>query len=245
MATSTHTANAWGRGASAGSGARVGCSSLQLRAHRLAELLGVLVELADALGQLQRGHLVLVQHPPELLFGQLHLGVLGRCAGGTQLGLDIAVVLLELLQQHRADGERVAARQLKNLLLGAEGRPHDDCLVAVHLVVVVDALHREDAWVFFDLETRNALLLLVKIGDATSKWGDECGTNFCSNSSLAKVEEEGQIAVVALALELLGGLQAFPSGCDLKKKTLLHINSFFLIKADQPSGTVQGTLSVK
>ena len=71
--------------------------------------------------------------------------------------------LVQLSQQFRRDGQGVTASQSEDLPRVAEAGAHDDGVVAVLLVVVVDLSHRQHSGVFLGLvrlvvlrlETRN------------------------------------------------------------------------------------------
>src|SRR5690606_3973807 len=124
----------------------------------------------DALGQLLGSHGVLVKRPAEIRLFQMH----ARLADGTRLqhALEFAVLLVELLKQVGADGQAVAAGQLFDLAEVAEARTHHHGLVAVRLVVLVNARHRAHARIFAAAEVA-ALVLLVPVVDAPDEGRDQ------------------------------------------------------------------------
>ena len=83
----------------------------------------------------------LVVHPAEEGLDHVQLGIR---AGGSpallrELPGQLGLCVRQLLQKAGADGQVVDARELRDLPGVAEGGPHDDGLVPVLLVVVVDA----------------------------------------------------------------------------------------------------------
>lgn len=95
------------------------------------------------------------------------------------------------------DGQVVAAGQLGDLTGVPERGTHDDGLVAVLLVVVVDVLHRLDTGVLL----RGVVLLggvLVPVQDAADEGGDEEGPGLGGGDGLDDGEHEGQVAVDAV-----------------------------------------------
>ena len=109
----------------------------------LLELAGVGIEPADAFAELLDGHLILVVLEAVGLLVEVDERGVGRGCGalGGELGLEFAVLARKLGDQLGADGEQIAARQIDDLIDFAEARAHDLRLVAVLLVVVVDADH--------------------------------------------------------------------------------------------------------
>lgn len=59
---------------------------------------------------------------------------------------DSAVVLAELSQQPRGDGEQVTACQSFDFSRVPKGGAHNHCAVAILLVVVVDLGHTDHTW---------------------------------------------------------------------------------------------------
>ena len=129
--------------------------------------------------------------------------------------------VVQLLQQVGRDGQVVTAGQLGDLTSVTERSTHDNGLVAVFLVVVVDVLHRLDTGVL----AGSVLLLvvgLVPVEDTTNEGGDEVGAGLSTGDGLDSREDEGQVAVDAvLALEDVGGLDTLPGGGDLDEDTVL------------------------
>lgn len=138
-----------------------------------------------------------------------------------QLLGDAGSRVVQLLQQVGRDGQVVTASQLGDLTSVTERSTHDNGLVAVLLVVVVDVLHRLDTGVL----AGSVLLLvvgLVPVEDTTNEGGDEVGAGLSTGDGLDSREDEGQVAVDAvLALEDVGGLDTLPGGGDLDEDTVL------------------------
>lgn len=174
-------------------------------------------KLADTFSQFLDGHLLFVEVEPEerLVIQVASLGdVKFRCTLGVKLLWHIVCAVIEFLEQIGGDGQVVTTSQLGDLTNIPEGGTHDDSVVAVFLVVVEDGLNALDTWVFLWLE----VFLhgcLVPVEDSADEGRDQVGTGFGGSDSLDKGEHEGQIAVNALLLEDLGGLNSFISGCDL------------------------------
>jgi hypothetical protein len=118
------------------------------------------------------------------------------------------------------DGQVVAAGQLGDLADVTEGSTHDNGVVAVLLVVVVDGLHRLDAGVLLGGEF--ALVgSLEPVEDAADEGRDEEGTGLGTGNGLDQREHEGQVAVdLVLGLEDVGGLDALPGGGDLDQNAV-------------------------
>lgn len=88
----------------------------------------------------------------------------------------------------------VTAGQLRDLAGITEGSTHNNGLVAVLLIVIVDGLHRLNTGVFL----RGVVTLvgiLEPVQDATYEWGNEEGTRLCRGNSLDEREHQGQVAV--------------------------------------------------
>ena len=158
----------------------------QLGSELLLELSGIGSKLADTLGQLLGGHGILVQLPAE---GSLVEGDLGVLLGsrsselGAQLAFEGLVRIVELVQEVGRDGQEVASGQLLNLANGAEGGAHDDGLVAVLLVVVVDLGDGDDTGIL----SANVLPLvggLVPVEDTADEGRDQSNLGLGASNSL-------------------------------------------------------------
>lgn len=158
----------------------------QLGSELLLELGGIGSKLADTLGQLLSGHGILVQLPAEGSLVEGDLGVLlGRRGSdlGAQLALEGLVRLLELLQEVGRDGQEIASGQLLNLANGTERGAHDDGLVAVLLVVVVDLGDGDNTGIL----SANVLLLvggLVPVEDTADEGRDQSNLGLGASNSL-------------------------------------------------------------
>lgn len=207
-------------------------SLLDLLAEDILEGDGVGSELADTLGELVDGHGVLVEVEAEeglVLEVALLLNLeLGDVLGLELLGNGVGAVV-ELLKKSGGNGEVVAAGELGDLANVAEGGAHDNGLVVVLLVVVVDVDDGLDTGVVGGV----VLLLgvgLVPVEDTADEGRDEVGTGLGGGNGLGKGEHEGQVAVDAvLALELVGGLDTLPGGSELDENALL-VNAGLLVE---------------
>lgn len=113
------------------------------------------------------------------------------------------------------DGQVVAASQLSDLASVPERCTHDNGIVAVLLVVVVDALDGLDTGVLL-----GGIFALVgglePVKDAADERRDEEGTGLGTGDGLNQREHQGQVAVdLVLRLEDVSGLDALPGGSDL------------------------------
>ncbi len=112
--------------------------------HRF-QLAQIRREAANALGELLGRHGILVQRPAE--GGFIHgdpSGFLGcRSLGGIEHAGEHALILRELIEQRRRDGQAIAARKRLDLADIAEGRAHHHRVVAMRLVIGVDRPHGE------------------------------------------------------------------------------------------------------
>jgi hypothetical protein len=126
------------------------------------------------------------------------------------------------------DGQVVATSQLSDLTAVTERGTHDDGLVAVLLVVVVDGLDGLDTGVLL----RGVVALvsgLVPIQDTADEGGDEESTGLSSSNGLDEREHEGQVAVDAvLRLQDVSGLDTLPGGGDLDENAVLGDTSLLV-----------------
>eukprot|EP00754_Rhynchopus_humris_P018783 Rhum_TRINITY_DN14614_c20_g1::Rhum_TRINITY_DN14614_c20_g1_i1::g.104443::m.104443 len=181
-------------------------------------------KVEDTLRELLHSHLVLVVPPQEVLLVQLRelLDVERLRLLRVQLRLEGRVVLRQLVQQGRSDGQVVAARQVLDLVGVAEGRAHDDGLVAELLVVVVDLRHALDTRVVQAREVLRRLRRLVPVEDASHERRDQRHARLRARHRLREGEEQRQVAVDALGLELPAGLDALPRGRELDEHAVLR-----------------------
>lgn len=112
----------------------------------------------------------------------------------SKLGRDGLRVLLHLAQKCRRDGQVVTASQFLNLTRVTEGGAHDNGLVAVLLVVVVDLGDRQDTRVFV-AGVGLASVLLVPVQDTTNERRDQSHAGFSTGNCLREAKEQGQVAV--------------------------------------------------
>ena len=191
-------------------------------------------ELADTLRQLVHRHRVLVEVESELrliLQIALLLNVQAPSIFRHQLLRHRLLRIVQLLQQCRRNGQIITTRQLRDLADIPETRAHDNGLVAEFLVVVEDLLHGFDARVVLF----GVVLLgvgFVPVQNAADEGGDEEGAGFGGGDGLDEREHEGQVAVDAvLALQLVGGLDAFPGRRELDQDAGF-VDAFLFVELD-------------
>ena len=113
---------------------------------------------------------------------------------------------------------------------------HNDGLVSVLLVVVVDRADRLNTRVLLVLVSGSGLVLLVPVQDAADEGRDESNTSLGTSNSLAETEQEGEVAVdLVVTLEFTGSLDTLPGGGDLDQDAFLG-DSDGLVELDQLFG---------
>lgn len=142
------------------------------------------------------------------------------------------------------NGQIVTAGQLGDLARVTERSTHDDSVVAVLLVVVVDALNGLDTGILLG-GVVTLVGSLVPVEDTADEGRDEVGTGLGAGDGLDEGEHEGQVAVDAvLGLQDVGGLDALPGGGDLDEDALLG-DADLLVEVDDVQGLVDGGLGVE
>ena len=116
------------------------------------------------------------------------------------------------------------------------------------LVIVIDALHRDNAWIIG--ATMNFILplgsqrLFVPIRDTSNKWRNQL--SFCLGAShcLNQAKQEGHIASDTFGLKSFRRLNAFPSTCYFDEHSFFR-NAIGLIGCHDFSGLFNGALCIK
>ena len=127
----------------------------------------------------------------------------------------------------------------------AERGTHDDGLVSVLLVVVVDGADGLDARVLLVLVSGSGLVLLVPVQNTTNEGRDESDTSLGASHSLAETEQESKVAVdLIVALEFTSGLDTLPGRSDFDENAILG-DADGLVELDQVPGLYRGTSRVK
>lgn len=127
------------------------------------------------------------------------------------------------MKRENTHGNRqvITTSQLGDLANVTERGTHDNRVVAVLLVVIVDAADAQHTRVFL----RGVILLggrLEPVEDATDERRDQERTGLGSGNGLDNAEHESQIAVDAvLRLEYVSGLDTLPRRGDLDEDTIL------------------------
>mmetsp|Transcript_7486 Transcript_7486/g.16559 ORF Transcript_7486/g.16559 Transcript_7486/m.16559 type:complete len:275 (+) Transcript_7486:117-941(+) len=190
----------------------------------------ILGKVSNTVGQLFRGHWVLIHHPAKCFFVHVNLFNLheGRLAGFQLFG-NGNLRSREFVQQFGRNGQSVAAAQFRDLILITERGSHDNGVVSVLFVVVVDLSDTNDAGVLLGLESVNALGLFVIIKDASDKGADQGNSAISTGNSLGKTKNQSEVAGNAFLFQHFGGFDAFPCGSNLDQNgRLVHAN--FLVQ---------------
>jgi hypothetical protein len=103
-----------------------------------------------------------------------------------------------------------------------EGGPHNDRVVSVLLVVVVDLGDTDNTGVGGTVVVAVGLVLLVPVEDPSDEGGDEGDASLGAGNGLGEAEQEREVAVDArLGLELARSLDTLPGGSDLDQDPVL------------------------
>mmetsp|Transcript_8978 Transcript_8978/g.21408 ORF Transcript_8978/g.21408 Transcript_8978/m.21408 type:complete len:458 (+) Transcript_8978:3388-4761(+) len=206
-------------------------------------------------------HGVLAEHHPKGFFvGRDLRDVHGRRFCGVEFfrynkrGVVAVVVVvrfrLEFLDELRGDRQPVATGEFQDLVGVAEGRSHDDGVVPVFLVVVVDFRDANDPGVFRrGVKAGKGRVLrqfprLVEIHDAPDKGRDQRRAGLGAGDRLGHAKNQRQVAGDALPLEDLRGPDSLPGGGDLDQYPGL-VDAPFLVETDELPGLGNGCLRVE
>jgi hypothetical protein len=164
--------------------------------------------------------------------------------GRVEFALERAGALGQLAEQLRRDGEQIAAGQLDDFVGVTEACAHHLGLMAVLFEVVVNARHRHDAGVFRGRVGVAPRLLLVPIENAPDEGRNQRDAGVGAGNGLVQPEEQRQVAVNALALELLGRANALPGGGDFDENAVArHVRR--LVKLDETVRLGDGLVGVE
>ena len=126
-----------------------------------------------------------------------------------------------MLPKTYGNGKVVTASKLSDFTGVTERSTHDNGVVAVLLVVVVNGLDGLDTGVFLGGEVA-LVSSLVPVENTTNEGRNEESASLSSSNGLDKGEHEGQIAVDAvLGLQDVSGLDTFPGGGNLDENAVL------------------------
>lgn len=119
----------------------------------------------------------------------------------------------------------------------SERSSHDNGLVAVSFVVVVDSTDGNDSRVLLSIVRSSiGLILLVPIQNSTDKGRDERNASLSTGDGLSESEEEGEVAVdTVVSLQFSRGLNTFPRRSDFDEDSFL-VDSELLVESDQLVG---------
>lgn len=161
------------------------CFHLHLLLDDFFELHNIGCKVSDSLSELFGCHRIFIDHPTERLlvhvdFGNIHRRRFGR----VELLGDGIGRAGKFIQQRGRNGQTVATGQLADLIRIAERCAHDDRVVPVFLVVVVNVRYRNNAGVFFGFEPVDALVLLVPVQNATNERTDQRAAGFGTRNCL-------------------------------------------------------------
>src|SRR5690606_34716760 len=126
-----------------------------------------------------------VEAPAEDILVDLHTRLRGTAR--RQLPLQTALLLRQLAEQFRADGQAVATGERFNLADIAEAGAHHYRFIAMSLVVVVDAADRLHAGIFAT-DVVAAFALLVPVVDTTNERRNQKHTRICASGRLGEGE---------------------------------------------------------
>mmetsp|Transcript_20753 Transcript_20753/g.45062 ORF Transcript_20753/g.45062 Transcript_20753/m.45062 type:complete len:390 (-) Transcript_20753:165-1334(-) len=213
--------------------------------HNLLKLDNVLRKASDSLSNLLRCHGILIHHPPEsvlrhLNFGNVHrLGLLG-----VKLKRKASLSARELIEKWWGNGQTVTSSQLSDFVGVTERSTHDNGIMAMFFVVVVDGSHRHYTRIFRSSISLHALRLLVPIHDTSNKGRDERASSFGTRDSLRNREDERQVASNTKLLQHFGSLNTLPRSRDLNENALL-LDAYLLVHFDQLKRLCDGGVLVK
>ena len=163
---------------------------LHFRLEDIFKLDDILSESTDSSGKLFGGHRIFIHHPAESLFVHIDLWNVHTSGGGSvKLLFDLVGAFAELVKKSRGDCQSVASAQVGDFSCVAEGRSHNDGVVSVLLVVVVDFGDRNHARVFGGRERINTLVLLVPVIDTPDEWGNKGCSGFGAGNGLCLGED--------------------------------------------------------
>lgn len=125
-----------------------------------------------------------------------------------------------------------------------ERSTHDDSPVSVLLVVIEDLADGLNTRILLVLVSGSGLVLLVPVQNTADEGRDEGDTGLSTSHSLAKAEQESEIAVdLVVAFEFTASLDTLPGGSDLDENAFLA-DADGLVELDQVSGLCRGTCHV-
>src|SRR5215469_963593 len=201
--------------------------------RKLFQVLGVAIKLPDALSQFLCRHRVFVVHPAECLLIQVEaffLAAFRDCR--IELTIQRSLGLLELVKEVWADGEQVASGQADNLVHIPEAGAHHLGLVAVFLVVVVDARDGRNAGILVCRNLRTALLFLIPVVDAADERRDQRNPSLGACDGLGEAEQKCEVAVNAFLLQYFGRPDALPRTGDLDQDPFTRY-ALFLVQRNE------------
>ena len=151
---------------------------------------------------------------------------------------------MELLQKCGGNSKSVTAGELDNLFLVPERGTHDNGLVAIFLIVIVDACNANHTWILRGSKSIHSQRLLLPIHDSSHEGRNEGGSSLGTCNGLGLAENESAVASDALLLEDLARLNTLPSRGNLDQDTRL-VDPHLFVKSDDLSGLGNGGLGVE
>lgn len=200
-------------------------------------------------------HGVHAHHHSEFCLVDIDLGNVHRDGfGGVQEFCDgccclLDRLVLEFLDEFGRNRKSVAAGQLNDFVDVSKGGTHDNGVVSVFFVVVVDFRHRDHTGIGCRLESWKVFVFgqfffFVVIHDASDKGRNKGDAHLGAGNGLGQAKNECQVAGDSLCFQDLGGLNALPGGGNLDEDAGL-VDSLFLVELDEGSGLFDGRLGVK
>lgn len=147
-------------------------------------------------------------------------------------------------QETWGDGQEVTTGKGGDFTSVSEGGTHDNGVVAVLLVVVVDLSDGENTRVGLGSVLFTGLGL-VPVQDSADERRDQGDLGFGTGDGLDEGEQQGQVTVdTVFLLQFLGGLDTFPGRGDLDEDSFLG-DALGLVHVDDGKGLVDGGLLVE
>ena len=113
------------------------------------------------------------------------------------------------------------------------------------LVVVVDLTDGLDTRVILVLVSGSRLVLFVPVQNTADEGRDEGDISLGTSNSLAKTEQESEVAVdLIVALEFTSSLDTLPGGSNLDENAFLR-DADGLVELDQVPGLRRGAFRIK
>ena len=148
------------------------------------------------------------------------------------------------MQQFRGNRQQIAPGKGFDFVSVAETRAHHDGLVAVFLVIAVNAAHRFHARIIIWRVAGYAFFRLVPIENPPDKRGNQIDARLRARHRLREAEQQRHVAANPLLSQRVCGLNPFPRGRDFNQNPVAAITRFF-VQADQLARFFDGRLRIE